>query len=134
MNSTAKSLRMGEIGLMLVFAALAVLWTLIYSKAYSAPYAFHAGLFAIGSVAAIYAIFQRYEKRDAAMPPAMIDGRPNYNFGPVKFASLAALFWGLAGMTVGLYLALELAFPILNMDTAFINFGRLRPLLSLIHI
>ena len=119
---------MGEIGLMLVFAALAVLWTLIYSKAYSAPYAFHAGLFAIGSVAAIYAIFQRYEKRDAAMPPAMIDGRPNYNFGPVKFASLAALFWGLAGMTVGLYLALELAFPILNMDTAFINFGRLRPL------
>jgi len=128
MNSTVKSLRMGEIGLMLVFAALAVLWTLIYAKAYSAPYAFHAGLFAIGSVAAIYAIFQRYEKRDAAMPPAMIDGRPNYNFGPVKFASLAALFWGLAGMTVGLYLALELAFPILNMDTAFINFGRLRPL------
>ena len=128
MNSTVKSLRMGEIGLMLVFAALAVLWTLIYAKAYSAPYAFHAGLFAIGSVAAIYAIFQRYEKRDAAMPPAMIDGRPNYNFGPVKFASLAALFWGLAGMTVGLYLALELAFPILNLDTAFINFGRLRPL------
>ena len=128
LDSTAKSLRMGELGLMAVFAALAVLSTFIYAKAYSAPFAFHAGLFAIASVAAIFAIYQRFEKRDAAMAPAMIDGRPNYNFGPVKFASLAALFWGLAGMTVGLYIALELAFPILNFDTAYINFGRLRPL------
>ncbi len=55
-------------------------------------------------------------------------GKPNYNYGPIKFASIAALFWGVAGFTVGLYLALELAFPALNLDLPWITFGRLRPL------
>ncbi len=63
-----------------------------------------------------------------AETPQTIDGKPNYNFGPVKFVSLAALFWGVAGLTVGLYIALELAFPALNLDLPCINFGRLRPL------
>ena len=31
-----------------------------------------------------------------------IDGKPNYNMGPVKFATVAAMFWGIAGFTVGL--------------------------------
>ena len=48
--------------------------------------------------------------------------------GPVKFASVAAVFWGIAGFTVGLYIALELAFPVLNFDLPWITFGRLRPL------
>ena len=58
----------------------------------------------------------------------MIDGKPNYNMGPVKFATVAAMFWGIAGFTVGLWAALELAFPVLNFDLPWISFGRLRPL------
>ena len=61
-------------------------------------------------------------------PPLTIDGKPNYNMGPVKFATVAAVFWGIAGFTVGLYIALELAFPVLNFDLPWITFGRLRPL------
>ena len=38
-----------------------------------------------------------------------------------------ALFWGLAGMAVGVYIAFELSFPDLNIAPWF-NFGRLRPL------
>jgi cytochrome c oxidase cbb3-type subunit 1 len=38
------------------------------------------------------------------------------------------VFWGVVGFTVGLYIALELAFPWLNLDLPFVNFGRLRPL------
>jgi hypothetical protein len=37
---------------------------------------------------------------------AEIDGKPNYNMGPVKFATVAAMFWGIAGFTVGLIIAL----------------------------
>jgi hypothetical protein len=48
--------------------------------------------------------------------------------GPVKFATVAAMFWGIAGFTVGLYIASELAFPILNLDLPWTTFGRLRPL------
>ena len=38
-----------------------------------------------------------------------------------------ALFWGFAGMAVGVYIAFELAFPDINIAPWF-NFGRLRPL------
>ncbi len=47
---------------------------------------------------------------------------------PIKFATVMAVFWGIAGFTVGLYIACELAFPFLNLDLPYITFGRLRPL------
>jgi cytochrome c oxidase cbb3-type subunit 1 len=75
----------------------------------------------------IYAILQRYSGRAAETPPLEIDGKPNYNFGPVKFCTLAALLWGVAGMAVGVYIAFELAYPWFNIAPWF-NFGRLRPL------
>ena len=127
-STTAKSMTGGEFGLLLTMLALSVVTLFIAAKAYSGPYAFHAGLFCAASALAAFAIYQRYDSRPAELPPAEIDGKPNYNLGPVKFASLAALFWGVAGFSVGLYIALELAFPWLNFDFALINFGRLRPL------
>ena len=76
----------------------------------------------------MFAIINRYYERPAAPAPLTIDGKPNYNMGPVKFSTVAAVFWGIAGFTVGLYIALELAFPVLNFDLPWITFGRLRPL------
>ncbi len=90
--------------------------------------AFHAYLFTAASVAAVFAIINRYYERPAEPAPLTIDGKPNYNMGPVKFATVAAVFWGIAGFTVGLYIACELAFPFLNLDLPWITFGRLRPL------
>ncbi len=46
---------------------------------------------------------------------------------PKKFI-LAAVLFGAVGMLVGLYIALELAFPALNLDLPWLTFGRLRPL------
>jgi cytochrome c oxidase cbb3-type subunit 1 len=39
---------------------------------------------------------------------------------------LATIFWGVVGFTVGLLIALQLAFPGLNIEP-YLNFGRLRP-------
>jgi len=58
--------------------------------------------------------------------PAQV--RVVYNDRVIRFLSIATIFWGLAGFTAGLYLALELAFPLLNLDIPWISFGRLRPL------
>ena len=118
----------GEISLTAIFLALAVATAFIASRAYTPAYAFHMALFSLGSVLAVVGIQLRYNARPIAPAPLIIDGKPNYNYGPVKFTSLAALFWGMAGFLVGLYLALELAFPVLNFDLPWINFGRLRPL------
>ena len=112
---------------MVILAALALGCLFIAAKTIEPAYGFHMWLFVLGSAAAIFAIFQRYNARAAGAAPLEIDGKPNYNFGPVKFASLAALIWGFAGMAVGIYIAFELAYPWLNLAPWF-NFGRLRPL------
>ena len=125
--SSSKSLRVGEVGLVIVLAAIALACLFIAAKTIEPAYAFHMWLGVPAGAAGIFAIFQRYNARPAGPAPLEIDGKPNYNFGPVKFASLAALFWGLAGMAVGIYIAFELAFPWLNIGPWF-NFGRLRPL------
>jgi len=62
----------------------------------------------------------------AASP--IVSQNEQYNYDIVKKFALMALFWGLAGMTAGTYIASELAWPFLNFDTAQITFGRLRPL------
>ncbi|MBI4275332.1 MAG: cytochrome-c oxidase, cbb3-type subunit I [Rhizobiales bacterium] len=129
MNQAArsKSMTIGEGGTAAAFAILAFLSLIIAAKAYTAEYAFHAYLFAAGSIAAVFAIIDRYYSRPA-QTPLTIDGKPNYNMGPVKFATAIAMFWGIAGFTIGLWAALELAFPVLNFDLPWISFGRLRPL------
>ncbi len=40
----------------------------------------------------------------------------------------ASVGWGLIGMLVGLLIALQLSFPVLNFDLPFLTFSRLRPL------
>jgi cytochrome c oxidase cbb3-type subunit 1 len=126
--SPFKSPTSGEAALALAFVALATLASYVAVKAYTPAYAFHAALFAIGSAGAVFAISKHYGTRSAEPVPRIVDGRPNYNYGPIKFAAIAALVLGIAGFAVGLYIALELAFPLLNFDLPWINFGRLRPL------
>jgi cytochrome c oxidase cbb3-type subunit I len=123
-----KSMTSGEAGTSLIFIVLAFVSLLIASQAHTPEYAFHAYLFCAGSIAAVFAIGTWYLERPAELPPREIDGRPNYNLGPVKFATLAAVFWGIAGFTAGLWAALELAFPVLNFDLPWLSFGRIRPL------
>ncbi|MGB3916215.1 MAG: cytochrome-c oxidase, cbb3-type subunit I [Thiothrix litoralis] len=51
-----------------------------------------------------------------------------YNYDIVKKFAIASIIWGILGMTAGVYIASELAWPFLNFDLAQITFGRLRPL------
>jgi cytochrome c oxidase cbb3-type subunit 1 len=127
-RAQTKYMTLGEGGTAAAFGILAIFSIVIAAKAYTPEYAFHAYLFAAGSVAAIFAIVNRYFERSPEPASLIIDGKPNYNMGPVKFATVASVFWGIAGFTVGLWIALELAFPMLNLDLSFLSFGRLRPL------
>jgi len=45
----------------------------------------------------------------------------------VKYGVIATVFWGVVGFLVGVVVALQLAYPDLNIEP-FLNFGRLRPL------
>ncbi len=59
---------------------------------------------------------------------ARSDAEPQYNEQVIRYFVIATVFWGVAGMTAGVWLALELAFPALNFGIEWLNFGRLRPL------
>ena len=125
---TRKSMTIGEGGTALAFVALAVSSIFVAAGAHTPEYAFHAWLSAAASIATVFAIVNRYYERPAQLPPPTIEDKPNYNMGPVKFATVAAVLWGIAGFSVGLWAALELAFPVLNFDLPWISFGRIRPL------
>ncbi|MDD9907966.1 MAG: cytochrome-c oxidase, cbb3-type subunit I [Rhodospirillaceae bacterium] len=51
-----------------------------------------------------------------------------YNHEIVKAGVIASMFWGIAGFLAGDVIAWQLAYPALNFDLPWINFGRLRPL------
>jgi cytochrome c oxidase cbb3-type subunit 1 len=53
---------------------------------------------------------------------------PVYNDKIVKQFTAMAVVYAIVGMLVGLYLALELAFPQANLGLPWLSFGRLRPL------
>ena len=61
-----------------------------------------------------------------------ITSKPNdlsrYDDDPIRWGVIATIFWGVAGFLVGLFIALQLAFPALNFNLEYTTFGRLRPL------
>ena len=67
--SISKTMTTGESGLALVFAVSAFLCLVASAKALDAPFAFHAGLSAAASLAAVFFIINRYYDRPAALPP-----------------------------------------------------------------
>ncbi len=106
-TAATKSMSLGEGGSAIALVGLAFLALLVLAKAHTPEYALHAFFFLAGSVAAVFAIVSRYYDRPASLPPLELNGRPNYNFGPVKFATVAAMVWGIAGFAVGLLAALS---------------------------
>lgn len=61
------------------------------------------------------------------MMTASITNTEQYNYDVIRKFAIMTLVWGVVGMLVGLYIASELAFPVLNFDNPYITFGRLRP-------
>ncbi|MBY0296115.1 MAG: cytochrome-c oxidase, cbb3-type subunit I [Methylobacterium sp.] len=126
-RSVTKHMTEGEIGLGLSLLAGAFLCALASARAVDAPFSIHMGLFALAGFAGLAALVKRYEGRPAAVPQE-IAGKPHYNLGPVKFAVVAAMVWGIAGFLVGCIIAFQLWAPSLNLGIEYASFGRLRPL------
>src|SRR5690606_28213802 len=66
---------------------------------------------------------------DAAALAAGASARAGfYNDKVVNQFAIATVFWGIVGMAVGVLIAAQLYWPSLNFDTAWLSFGRLRPI------
>ncbi len=51
-----------------------------------------------------------------------------YNYKVVRQFAIMTVVWGIVGMTVGVVIAAQLAWPALNFDIAWLSYGWLRPL------
>ena len=58
--------------------------------------------------------------------PALAIDPDAYMDEPIRYGTIATIFWGIVGMLVGVVVALQLAYPDLNIEPWF-NLGRLRP-------
>jgi cytochrome c oxidase cbb3-type subunit 1 len=67
-------------------------------------------------------------RADYTFAPKPAQSQSRYDDEPIRWGVIATLFWGIAGFLAGLYIALQLAFPALNLGLEYTSFGRLRPL------
>jgi cytochrome c oxidase cbb3-type subunit 1 len=91
-------------------------------------FAIHMGIVALVAVILILATLGSYDPMARAqsifrMPP----GPSRYDDDVIRWGVIATMFWGIAGLLAGVYIAAQLAFPWLNFEP-YLNFGRVRPL------
>ncbi len=110
---------------------LAVLLVAILAMAAAADPGFGVHM-AIVAVAAFIGLWVSLSRTDYGAIARGIIRTPEdpgrYDDDPVRWGVIATVFWGMAGFLAGLYIALELAFPVLNLGLEWTTFGRLRPL------
>ena len=86
----------------------------------------------IVAVAALVALWATIERADyAALGRALTPARPDesrYDDAPIRWGVIATVGWAVVGLLAGLFIALQLAFPALNLGSEYLSFGRLRPL------
>lgn len=111
-----------------VFIAGALLSLFVAAKTYDAVMGFHMALFTIFFVLSIFWLVKRHFDAPNKPPEPIAQDGIQYMDGPIRVATIAAIFWGIAGFTVGCLIAFQLAFPVLNFDLQWTSFGRLRPL------
>ncbi|MEM9286947.1 MAG: cytochrome-c oxidase, cbb3-type subunit I [Pseudomonadota bacterium] len=104
---------------------LSVFALYVVSETYSATMQLHMYLIMAFCYAAAFWLMTRSNEKPAQVNA---DGKPNYNEAVVRYGVAASTIWGVVGFIAGLYIALQLAFPALNLDLPFTTFGRVRPL------
>jgi cytochrome c oxidase cbb3-type subunit 1 len=104
---------------------VALIALMVGAKGHDAAYVFHAYLISAVAFGLILYYSRSFSFAPAAPSPAT---ESTYFDGVVKAGVIATVFWGVAGFLVGVVIASQLAWPVLNLDLPWTTFGRLRPL------
>jgi len=106
---------------------VALLATAAAIGAMDGGFAVHMGIVALAALAACWGTITRadYAALTIFSPREPASG---YDDDLIRLGVIATMFWGVVGFLAGLYIALQLAFPALNLGLEYTTFGRLRPL------
>jgi len=108
----------GALALTLGGLALGIFIAVFSADAVMQSHAVVFSLFALAGVAFL-------SRKAFSSAPSVPDGF--YADNVIKAGTIATVFWGVAGFLLGDIIAWQLAFPALNLDLPWTNFGRLRP-------
>jgi cytochrome c oxidase cbb3-type subunit 1 len=106
-----------------LFAAM-LLALFAATQAVDTPFAVHMIIFALAALLATVIVLRNGDVSGRLPPP----DNTRYDDEPIRWGVIATTFWGVVGLLVGLTIALQLAFPVLNLGFEYTSFGRLRPL------
>ena len=109
------------------FVAL-VLALLAVAGAVDTPFAIQMGIVAVATCLGLWFTLRQpdYDAIATGILRAPAD-QGRYDDDVIRWGVIATVFWGMAGFLVGVVIASQLAWPLLNLGE-FANFGRLRPL------
>jgi cytochrome c oxidase cbb3-type subunit 1 len=113
--------------LVVFFGFVAFVTFVMSAFAEDALFSFHLNLITALALGAAIWQMRKVDFSEAAEIPFGA-ARTGYMDDVIRAGVTATMFWGLAGFLVGLFIALQLAFPELNLDLPWTTFGRLRPL------
>ena len=113
---------MGTIAYFVLVSLGGILAIIAAAKTTDGLFAIHMGIFALAAGIAIVVKLRSLDFSGIAQE------KGTYLDGVVKAGAIATVFWGVVGFLVGVVIAFQLTFPILNLDLEWTSFGRLRPL------
>ena len=108
-------------GALIIAIAGLALGAFIALKAIDPVLSFHGSVFALFAIGAATFL----SRKAFSSSPGVAAGF--YADNVIKAFTIAAVFWGVVGFLVGDLIAWQLAFPSLNFNLPWTNFGRLRP-------
>lgn len=111
-----------------IFIVAAMVALLAAMNAADWGFAVHMVIVAAAATLAMTWTLTRTDYADIAKGILPVSDASLYDDDPVRWGVLATVIWGVAGLAAGLFIALQLAFPVLNLGIEYTSFGRLRPL------
>ncbi|KAF5885520.1 MULTISPECIES: cytochrome-c oxidase, cbb3-type subunit I [Rhizobium] len=108
----------------MVIAVAAFLALLVAAFARDHLFAVHMGILCLCLVMGAVLMLRKVDFASAGQPRKV--DKSGYFDEVIRYGLIATVFWGVVGFLVGVIIALQLAFPDLNI-APYLNFGRLRP-------
>jgi cytochrome c oxidase cbb3-type subunit I len=100
----------------------------MFANSVDTGFAVHMAIFALAALAGLVLSLRRTDYKLAVSGQKVVADQSRYDDDLVRAGVILTTFWGCVGFLAGLYIALQLAFPVLNLGFEYTTFGRLRPL------
>ncbi|OYX45862.1 MAG: peptidase S41, partial [Sphingomonadales bacterium 32-64-22] len=110
-----------------IWLAILLLAVIAVAGAHDSGFAIHMTIVAIAALIGLVVSVNKADYAAIAKGILRTPDESRYDDDPIRWGVIATVFWGIAGFAAGLFIALQLAYPLLNLEP-FLNFGRLRPL------